>query len=123
MMGMVRDRKFRSMVMWLVCIISLALCLHFNEHVTETQFQEQMHIEIEHNHVHEVNQKHSHTHHDNFYEHLVAYHTVNELNYSYLLFKTQIFDRTQDYVYLMISRIFKPPKSAMDFSFIFHFGV
>lgn len=111
MTGMVRDGKFRNMVMWLVCIISLALCLHFNEHVTETQFQEQTHFEIEHNHVHEVNQKHSHAHHDNFYEHLVGYHTANELSYSYFLFKAQINDRTKDYVYLMISRIFKPPKS------------
>ena len=39
MTNILRDKQSKFVMMWLVCMISLALCLHFNEHVTENEFQ------------------------------------------------------------------------------------
>jgi hypothetical protein len=45
MMAIVQDSKMRYVMMCLVCIISLALCLHFNEHATENRFQEHAYLD------------------------------------------------------------------------------
>ena len=123
MMGMVRDRKYRNMVMWLVCIISLALCLHFNEHVTEISLQEHDYVDAIHSHHHEVNQQYSHSHQDNLYEHFVGYEAIKAIAVILLLLSIRIFDRTKNYIFLMASRIFKPPKTSMSSQFIIYFGV
>ena len=71
MMGMVQDKKFKGIMMWLVCILSLALCLHSNTHVTEiSSFQNAPYAET---HPHEVNQPHIHSHQDTYHEHFVGY--------------------------------------------------
>lgn len=123
MIGMRRDRTFKLLRMCLVFIISLALCQHFNEHVTETSFQEHVYVDAIHSHHHEVNQQHSHSHQDNLYEHFVGYEAIKAIAVILLLLSIQIFDRTKNYIFLMISRIFKPPKTSMNSQFIINFGV
>ena len=130
MMAIVQDSKMRYVMMWLVCIISLALCLHFNEHATENRFQEHAYVDVIHTHHHEVNQQHSHHHHevnqqhshhhqDTYYEHFSNVASLKEIALILLLLGAQIFDRTQKYALLLASRIFKPPKKIM--SFLNHF--
>ena len=130
MMAIVQDSKMRYVMMWLVCIISLALCLHFNEHATETSLQEHAYVDVIHTHHHEVNQQHSHHHHevnqqhshhhqDTYYEHFSNVASLKEIALILLLLGAQIFDRTQKYALLLASRIFKPPKKIM--SFLNHF--
>ena len=123
MIGIVRDRKFRNLMMWFVCIISLALCLHFNEHVTEISLQEHDYVDAIHSHHHEVNQQYSHSHQDNLYEHFVGYEAIKAIAVILLLLSIRIFDRTKNYIFLMASRIFKPPKTSMSSQFIIYFGV
>jgi hypothetical protein len=49
-----------------ICIISLALCLHVNTHNAEAEHTV---YEFESVHFHDVHQKQNHIHHDNFHEH------------------------------------------------------
>ncbi len=102
-------------MMWLVCIISLALCLHSNEHATETSLQEHAYVDVIHTHHHEVNQQHSHHHQDTYYEHFSNVASIKEIALILLLLGAQIFDRTQKYALLLASRIFKPPKKNHEF--------
>ena len=118
MMAIVQDSKMRYVMMWLVCIISLALCLHFNEHATENRFQEHAYVDVIHTHHHEVNQQHSH-HQDNYYEHFSNVASLKEIALILLLLSAQIFDRTQKYALLLASRIFKPPKKIISFFELF----
>lgn len=119
MMAIVQDSKMRYVMMCLVCIISLALCLHFNEHATENRFQEHAYVDVIHTHHHEVNQQHSHHHQDTYYEHFSNVASIKEIALILLLLGAQIFDRTKKYALLLASRIFKPPKKIM--SFLNHF--
>ena len=48
MTNILRDKQSKFVMMWLVCMISLALCLHFNEHVTENEFQRHISIDAIH---------------------------------------------------------------------------
>ena len=121
MMAIVQDSKMRYVMMWLVCIISLALCLHFNEHATENRFQEHAtenrfqehaYVDVIHTHHHEVNQQHSHHHQDTYYEHFSNVASLKEIALILLLLGAQIFDRTKKYALLLASRIFKPPKKS-----------
>ena len=114
MMAIVQDSKMRYVMMCLVCIISLALCLHFNEHATENRFQEHAYVDVIHTHHHEVNQQHSH-HQDSYYEHFSNFASIKEIALILLLLSAQIFDRTQKYALLLASRIFKPPKKSLVF--------
>ncbi len=98
MIGIVRDRKFRNLMMWFVCIISLALCLHFNTHNAETAYQE-----------HAVY---------NFHEHFGEYQSGQSMTLLFTLAFILILDRVKNYLYLMISRIFKPPKTSLE-TFLF----
>lgn len=110
MIGIVRDRKFRNMMMWLVCIISLALCLHFNTHNTETVYREHTAHEVELVHFHDVHQQQSHIHHDNFHEHFSDYSSSQQVILLFTLSIILIIDWVKVYLYLMVNRIFKPPK-------------
>ena len=112
MTSMMRDKKFKFLRVWLACIISLALCLHFNEHVTENRFQEHAYVDVIHTHHHEVNQQHSHHHQDTYYEHFSNVASLKEIALILLLLGAQIFDRTKKYALLLASRIFKPPKKS-----------
>ncbi|WP_423180100.1 hypothetical protein [Stenotrophomonas maltophilia] len=103
--------------------MSLALCLHFNEHVTEISLQEHDYVDAIHSHHHEVNQQYSHSHQDNLYEHFVGYEAIKAIAVILLLLSIRIFDRTKNYIFLMASRIFKPPKTSMSSQFIIYFGV
>ena len=103
MMAIVQDSKMRYVMMCLVCIISLALCLHFNEHA---------YVDVIHTHHHEVNQQHSHHHQDTYYEHFSNVTSIKEIALILLLLGAQIFDRTKKYALLLASRIFKPPKKS-----------
>ena len=76
-----------------------------------------------HSHHHEVSQQHSHSHQDNYYEHFVGYDVLKSTALAHLLKGISILDWSKEYVYLMVSRIFKPPKKLMDFQFILNFGV
>ena len=65
--------------MWLVCILSLALCLHSNTHVTEiSSFQNAPYAET---HPHEVNQPHIHSHQDTYHEHFVGYDVSQNISF------------------------------------------
>ncbi|EJB8519449.1 hypothetical protein U4959_04315 [Acinetobacter junii] len=111
MMGMVQDKKFKGIMMWLVCILSLALCLHSNTHVTETSsFQNAPYAEA-HPHQHEVNQLHKHNHQDTYHEHFVGYDVSQNISFTVLIFNSEIIDRIKHYTFLVMSRIFKPPKN------------
>lgn len=110
MTNILRDKQSKFVMMWLVCMISLALCLHFNEHVTETEFQRHVLIDAIHSHHHEVSQQHSHSHQDNYYEHFVGYDVLKSIALAHFLTKRPILDWSKEYVFLMMSRIFKPPK-------------
>ena len=110
MTNILRDKQSKFVMMWLVCMISLALCLHFNEHVTETESQRHISIDAIHSHHHEVSQQHSHSHQDNYYEHFVGYDVLKSIALAHLLKGISILDWCKEYVFLMISRIFKPPK-------------
>ena len=130
MMAIVQDSKMRYVMMCLVCIISLALCLHFNEHATENRFQEHAtenrfqehaYVDVIHTHHHEVNQQHSHHHQDTYYEHFSNVASIKEIALILLLLGAQIFDRTQKYALLLASRIFKPPKNHKFFEPFFNF--
>ena len=123
MTSMMRDKKFKFLRVWLACIISLALCLHFNEHVTEISLQEHDYVDAIHSHHHEVNQQYSHSHQDNLYEHFVGYEAIKAIAVILLLLSIRIFDRTKNYIFLMASRIFKPPKTSMSSQFIIYCGV
>jgi hypothetical protein len=100
MTNILRDKQSKFVMMWLVCMISLALCLHFNEHVTENEFQRHVSIDAIHSHHHEVN----------YYEHFVGYDVLKSIALAHLLKGISILDWCKEYVFLMISRIFKPPK-------------
>ncbi len=102
--------------MWLVCLISLALCLHFNEHATETGFQVHDYVDVIHTHHHEVSQQHAHSHQDTYYEHFSNFASIKEIALILLLLSVQIFDHTQRYALLLASRIFRPPKEKDEFS-------
>lgn len=123
MTNILQDKQNKFVMMWLVCMISLALCLHFNEHVTETEFQRHVLIDAIHSHHHEVSQQHSHSHQDNYYEHFVDHDSLKVIVLAHFLKKMPILDWSKEYVFLMVSRIFKPPKTLMDFQFILNFGV
>ena len=115
MIGMVQDKKFKGIMMWLVCILSLALCLHSNTHVTETSsFQNAPYAEA-HPHQHEVNQLHKHNHQDTYHEHFVGYDVGQNISFIVLIFNSQIIDRIKHYTFLVMNRIFKPPKKLMDY--------
>lgn len=118
MIGIVRDRKFRNLMMWFVCIISLALCLHFNTHNAETAYQEHAVYEFESVDFHDVHQKQNHIHHDNFHEHFGEYQSGQSMTLLFTLAFILILDRVKNYLYLMISRIFKPPKTSLE-TFLF----
>ena len=111
MTNILRDKQSKFVMMWLVCMISLALCLHFNEHVTENEFQRHVSIDAIHSHHHEVSQQHSHGHQDNYYEHFVGYDVGQNISFIVLIFNSQIIDRIKHYTLLVMSRIFKPPKN------------
>lgn len=113
MMGMIQDKKFKGIMMWLVCILSLALCLHSNSHVAATsQFQNiSYYTTAVHSHQHEVNQPHKHSHQDAFYEHFIGYDSSNNLIFTILIFSCDVFDSVKHYSFLVMSRIFKPPKN------------
>lgn len=107
MIGMVQDKKFKGTMMWLVCILSLALCLHSNTHVTEiSSFQNAPYA-----HPHEVNQPHIHSHQDTYHEHFVGYDVSQNISFTVLIFNSEIIDRIKHYTFLVMSRIFKPPKN------------
>ena len=118
MMGMLQDKKFKGIMMWLVCILSLALCLHFNTHVTETSsFEDAAYVEA-HPHQHEVNQPHIHSHQDTYHEHFVGYDVSQNISFTVLIFNSEIIDRIKHYTFLVMNRIFKPPKKLMDYQII-----
>jgi len=123
MIGMVTDRKFRNMMMWFVCVISLVLCLHFNTHNAETAYQEHAAYETELVHSHDVHQKQSHIHHDNFHEHFSEYPSSQQIGLLFILLHILMIDWVKAYLYLMVSRIFKPPRKTISFKFLFNFGV
>ena len=123
MTNILRDKQSKFVMMWLVCMISLALCLHFNEHVTDNEFQRHVSIDAIHSHHHEISQQHSHSHQDNYYEHFVGYEAIKAIAVILLLLSIRIFDRTKNYIFLMASRIFKPPKTSMSSQFFIYFGV
>ncbi|WP_291373974.1 hypothetical protein [Acinetobacter sp. UBA6720] len=123
MVGVVRDQNLKLLMMWLVCIVSLSLCLHFNTHVVEANYQEHTAYETELVHFHDVQQKKNHVHHDNFHEHFKEYQSNYEIGLLFIILNILIIDWQKAYLYLMISRIFKPPKSAINFKFLINFGV
>lgn len=123
MTNILRDKQSKFVMMWLVCMISLALCLHFNEHVTESEFQRPVSINAIHAHPHEINQQHSHSYQDSYYEHFVGYDVLKSIALAHYLKRLSILDWSKEYVFLMVIRIFKPPKKLMDFQFILNFGV
>ena len=85
MTNILRDKQSKFVMMWLVCMISLALCLHFNEHVTVNEFQRHVSIDAIHSHHHEISQQHSHSHQDNYYEHFVGYDALKSTALAHLL--------------------------------------
>lgn len=105
--------------MWLVCFISLALCLHFNEHATETGFQAHDYEAVIHTHHHEVSQSYAHSHQDHYYEHFVASEAIKLIALILLSLGAKIFDRSQNYIFLKASRIFKPPKQGVNIQITF----
>lgn len=114
MIGMVRDQKFKFLMMWLVCIMSVALCLHFNEHATDTsRIETHGYIKAVHAHHHEVNPIHLHSHQDSLYEHTVGYVSIKHTVLTLLLLAGQIFEQKKLYSFLNIKRIFKPPRKTM----------
>lgn len=113
MIGMVRDRKFRNLMMWVICIISLSLCLHVNTHNAEATYPEHEVYAFEGVHFHDVHQKQNHIHHDNFHEHFGEYQSSQSVTLLFTLAFILIPDRVNNYLYLRISRIFKPPKIAL----------
>ena len=82
----------------------------FKEHVTENEFQRHVSIDAINSHHHEISQQHSHSHQDNYYEHFVGYDVLKSAALAHLLKGISILDWSKEYVYLMVSRIFKPPK-------------
>lgn len=98
--------------MWLVCIVSLSLCLHFNAHNAEIRYQDHPAYETELVHSHDIQQKQSHIHHDNFHEHFSDYSSSQQMTLLITLPIILIMDWVKVYLYLMVSRIFKPPKLA-----------
>ena len=118
MMAIVQDSKMRYVMMWLVCIISLALCLHVNTHNAEAKYPEHTVYEFEGAHFHDVHQKQNHIHHDNFHEHFGEYQSGQSMTLLFTLAFILILDRVKNYLYLMISRIFKPPKTSLE-TFLF----
>ena len=111
MTNILRDKQNKFVMMWLVCMISLALCLHFNEHVTENEFQRHISIDAIHSHNQEVSQQHSHGHQDNYYEHFVGYDVLKSIALAHLIKRISVLDWSKEYVYLMVSRILNRPKS------------
>ncbi len=101
--------------MWLVCILSLALCLHFNTHANESGQLGTYTLEVMHSHHHEISQPHKHVHQDSVYEHFVGYDSVTSNNLENLLTGVFSLYSTKKYVLLIVSRIFKPPKITMNF--------
>ncbi|KMU98447.1 hypothetical protein ACS72_14635 [Acinetobacter sp. VT 511] len=118
MIGIVRDRKFRNLMMWVICIISLALCLHVNTHNAEATYPEHTVYEFEGAHFHDVHQKQNHIHHDNFHEHFGGDQSGQSMTLLFTFAFILIPDRVKNYLYLMISRIFKPPKTSLE-NFLF----
>ena len=82
MTNILRDKQNKFVMMLLVCMISLALCLHFKEHVTENEFQRHVSIDAINSHHHEISQQHSHSHQDNYYEHFVGYDVLKAADLS-----------------------------------------
>lgn len=104
-------------MMWLVCIVSLSLCLHFNAHVSATLDQVHPAYETELVHSHDIQQKQMHIHHDNFHEHFGEYESSHPIGLLFILVGIMLLDWIKAYLYLIISRIFKPPKIAINFNF------
>jgi hypothetical protein len=90
--------------------------------VTEQRTQEHVYIDLIHTH-HEANQPHSHSHHDSLHEHFVDHEQIQIAAILLLLFSKQVFDKTKNYIFLRASRIFRPPRELMNFSFIIYIGV
>ena len=103
------------MMMWLVCIVSLSLCLHFNAHNAEIRYQDHPAYAAELVHSHDIQQKQSHIHHDNFHEHFGDYESSHPIGLLFILVGILMVDWVKAYLYLIISRIFKPPKAAINF--------
>lgn len=120
MMSIVRDQNLKIVKIWLACILSLVLCLHFNQHASEISVIEHYsNLDVAHAHQHESVQMHMHT--DNLYEHVVGYAAIKLLALILLLSTGKIRDRIQRYILLMASRIFKPPKTLKVFSILLFF--
>nr|WP_298892654.1 hypothetical protein [uncultured Acinetobacter sp.] len=111
MIGIVQDKTVKGVMMWLTCIISLALCLHFNAHVAEATNQGYSSNHTDLVHFHDVQQKQTHSHHDNFHEHYHEFRSAHQIGWILIVLSLFMMDWVKAYLYLIISRIFKPPKT------------
>lgn len=96
--------------MWFVCILNLALCLHFNTHVVDATNQGHSSNYTDLVHFHDTQQKQAHSHHDNFHEHYHEFRSAHQIDWILIVLSLFMLDRVKTYLYLRVSRIFKPPK-------------
>lgn len=122
MFSIVQLKKMNILMLCFMSILSVALCLHFNEHASAVNQTEQ-HIVIDaaHTHHHEVSQ--SHTHQENLYEHVVGYVSLKYQALAFFSLFRFFLNRINLYALLMASRIFKPPKKQAIPRCLFNFGV